>query len=147
MLLDALKYYRKFLAQAENDSQLGQEIAKAHFKTADIAAKLGLSADALTEYQTAEKLLKDLTSAKLATDDVQSQLATVHNNLGLLFAVRGDVPTARAHYQAAIGIQQHLVDEHKTDPTFAGQLAESEGNLGMLLDQIGDSPQAEKSLR
>jgi eukaryotic-like serine/threonine-protein kinase len=147
VLLDALKYYRQFLAHAGNDSQLRQEIAVAHFKTADIAAKLGLSADALTEYQTAEEQLTDLTSAKPVTDDAQTQLATVHNNLGLLLAARGDMSTARTHYQAAIRIQQRLVDEHKTDPAFAGQLAESEGNLGMLLDQIGDSPQAEKSLR
>ena len=83
VLLDALKYYRQFLAHAGNDSQLQQEIAVAHFKTADIAAKLGLSANAVTEYQTAEKLL-----AKLATDDAQAQLATVHNNLGLLLAAR-----------------------------------------------------------
>ena len=63
VLVDALKYYREFLAHAGDDAQLRQEIAVAHFKSAAIAAKLGLSADAIDEYQTAEKLLKDLASA------------------------------------------------------------------------------------
>ncbi len=147
VLFNALKYYREFLAHAGDDAELRQEIAVAHFKSADIATKLGLSSDAITEYKTAQKLLKELASAKSASDETRAKLATTHNNLGLLLAARGDVAQARSEYEAAIDIQKRLIDSDPKSTALAGQLAESEGNLGMLFDQVGDSQQAEKALR
>ena len=147
LLLDALDYYRQFVAEAHDDPQLRHELALAHFKSGVIAGRLGLAADAIAEYQAAQQLLAELVAVKPTSADFRAQLAVTHNNLALLLAGRGDVDAARKHYTAAITIQQRLADQDPGNPSFASQLAESQANLGMLLDQIGDAAAAEGALR
>jgi serine/threonine protein kinase/Flp pilus assembly protein TadD len=146
LLAETLGYYRQFVAEAGNDSQLRHELALAHFKSGMITAKLGAPAEAIKEYQTAQQLLTELASKQPTQTEAPAQLALTHNNLGLLLAARGDVEKARDQYNRAIAVQQRLVHEHAADPVFAGQLAESQANLGMLLDQIGNAAEAEASL-
>jgi tetratricopeptide (TPR) repeat protein len=147
LLVEALQYYRRFMAEAGDDPQFRYELALAHFKSGMIASRLGASADAMNEYQAAQKLLTELTEAESTPNKHSAQLAVTHNNLALLLAARGDMAAARKQYAAAIAIQQRLVDEHSDEPVFVGQLAESQANLGMLLDQVGESTGAERSLR
>jgi serine/threonine protein kinase/tetratricopeptide (TPR) repeat protein len=147
LLLDALEYYRQFVAEAHDDRRLQHELALAHFKSGVIASRLGLAADAIAEYQAAQHMLAELVAANPLSVDYRAELAVTHNNSGLLFAGRGDVKAARKQYARAIAIQQRLIDEAPCNPAFACQLAESHANLGMLLDQIGDTAAAESALR
>jgi eukaryotic-like serine/threonine-protein kinase len=147
VLIEALGYYRQFANEAGNDPQLRQETALAHFRSAVIAAKLGAIDDAITEYQSAQKLLAELVSAEPQRTEPRAQLAVSHNNLGLLFAGRSETEQARLEYDKAIAIQEKLLREQPQNLAFAGQLAESEANLGLLLDQTGDTSGAERSLR
>ncbi|MEX2318187.1 MAG: serine/threonine-protein kinase [Pirellulales bacterium] len=146
-LVDTLGYYRQFAAEADNDPQLRNELALAHFKSGVITAKLGAAGDALVEYEAARGLLAQLAAAEPTKTEPRAQLAVTHNNIGLLLAARGDVERARQQYDQAIEIQKRLVDENAGGPAFAGSLAETQANLGMLLDQLGDFAEAEKSLR
>ncbi|MEX0642049.1 MAG: serine/threonine-protein kinase [Pirellulales bacterium] len=146
LLVAALDYYHQFVVEAGNDPQLRRETALAHFKSAAIAAKLGATEDAITEYRAAEEILAQLSMAEPSSAELSAQLALTHNNLGLLLAARGDAVAARTQYDAATVIQQRLVKEHPDDATAIGQLAESQANLGMLLDQLGDGAGAERSL-
>jgi tetratricopeptide (TPR) repeat protein len=147
LLVGALKYYRKFMANAGHDPQFRHELALAHFKSGVIAGRLGFATEAIREYQAAQLLLAELEKSEPKTAQTSAQLAVTHNNLALLLAGRGDTNAARRHYTAAIAIQQRLVEQHNDQPVYAGQLAESEANLGMLLDQVGESAAAEKALR
>jgi len=146
-LLDTLHYYRQFAADAGDDPHLQLDTARAHFRSAAIANKLGASADANAEYESAKRLLKDLTLADPSAVEPRIELAVTHNNLGLLLASTGDVKAAQREYDEAIALQSQIVETHPAEPTYRSQLADSHANLGMLLDQLGDSPGAEKSLR
>ena len=146
LLVAALKYYHQFVTDAGNDPELRRETALAHFKTAAIAAKLGATEDAVSEYRAAEGLLEQLAAVEPKSSELSAQLALTHNNLGLLLAARGESAAARRQYDAATAIQKQLVKDHPSDAAAIGQLAESEANLGMLLDQLGDSAGAERSL-
>jgi serine/threonine protein kinase/tetratricopeptide (TPR) repeat protein len=146
VLLDTLKYYRKFLNDAGDDPKLRHELALAHFKSGVIGAKLGATGDAIKEYRAAQKLFGDLVANDVSSADAVSQLALAHNNLALLLAGAGKVDQARGEYKSAIAIQKGLVSKHPADTNFASQLAESHANLGMLLDQVGDMRAAEKAL-
>jgi serine/threonine protein kinase len=146
LLIKTLRYYRQFVSDAGDDPTLRRELALAHFKSGVIAAKLGATSDAITAYETAQRLLAELLSSDTKGES-HSNLAVAHNNLALLLAARGDVARARREFDAAITIQKQLAAQHATDPVFRGQLAESQANLGMLFDQIGDATEAERSLR
>jgi tetratricopeptide (TPR) repeat protein len=147
LLLDSLRYYRQFAAEAGADPQLRRELAVAHFKSGMLAAKLGAARDALAEYQAAQSLFEALAQPPAATAESRSQLAMTHNNLGLLLAAQGDVEAARERYARAIALQRRLVEQHPSQPEFASQLAETQANLGMLLDQMGHQQRAEQALR
>jgi serine/threonine protein kinase/tetratricopeptide (TPR) repeat protein len=147
LLVDTLRYYREFTREAGDDRQLRHETALAHFKSADIAAKLGAIDDAIKEYDTARKSLAILAETDSTQSGAQAQLALVHNNLGLLFAARGETVRARKEYEDAITLQRHLLSKQPKDPGVISQLAESQANLGLLLDQLGDARGAEQSLR
>jgi tetratricopeptide (TPR) repeat protein len=148
VLVETLRYYQQFVAEAGDDPALRHELALAHFKSGVIAAKLGATTDAMAEYAEAQRLLAELTAHPSSNrSEMLSQLAVSHNNLGLFLAARGDVGRARNEFDAATAIKKRLLDEHPADPVFASQLAESQANLGMLLDQTGDALQAERSLR
>jgi hypothetical protein len=147
VLLDTLEYYRQFVAEAGDDSQLRHELALAHFKSGVIAAKLGATDDAVAEYHAAQALLTELARAGSSATEALSQLAVSHNNLGLLLAGAGQVDRARQEYASAIEINTRLSRGEPANPIFASQLAESQANFAMLLDQTGDARQAEKLLR
>jgi tetratricopeptide (TPR) repeat protein len=147
LLADVLRYYRQFMSEENNNPQLRHDLALAHFKSGVIAAKLGAGADAIAEYQAAQKLLAELAATVPEEARTQAQLAMTRNNLGLSLAARGDVDAARTEYAGAIAIQRRLVEAYPADASFGRQLAESQSNLGMLLDQVGDTQQAEGLLR
>jgi serine/threonine protein kinase/tetratricopeptide (TPR) repeat protein len=147
LLLDTLGYYRQFMADAGDDPQLRHELALAHFKSGVIAAKLGATDDAISEYRAAKELLAKLARIESSPTELLSHLAVTQNNLGLLLAGGGEVELARREYATAITINERLAGQHPADPVFASQLAESQANFGMLLDQTGDGQQAENSLR
>jgi serine/threonine protein kinase/tetratricopeptide (TPR) repeat protein len=147
LLIETLRYYHTFLADAGDDPKLRQEVAVARFKSAVIAAKLGAADEAIGEYRTAIDLLTELASLELSPTVITAQLAVSRNNLALLLAAHGESAAARHEFDAAIELQRELVRAVGPDSAFAGQLAESQANLGMLLEQTGDTTGAERSLR
>ena len=98
----------------------------------------GATDKAIDEYQQAEQLFEE---------SVSLPLAATKNNLALLLASRGHLPSARAQYVAAIEIARQLTERYPRDIDSFRQLAESEGNLGMLYDQMGDATNAEHCSR
>lgn len=147
LLLDTLQYYRAFVAEATGDPALRHDLAIAHFKSGVLAARLGATADAITEYRAAQQLLTELAASDPANLELESQLALAHNNLGLLLAARGQAQEARTEYETAIRLKRRLAEAHPAEIGFASQLAETQANLGMLLNELGQEPQAEVALR
>jgi serine/threonine protein kinase/tetratricopeptide (TPR) repeat protein len=147
VLLDTLDYYRQFVAEAGDDPQLQHELALAHINSGAIAAKLGATDDAISEYRSAQALLADRSQTDSPATEALSLLAISHNNLGLVLAGAGHPDQAHHEYAAAIKINTRLARSQPANVEFVSQLAESQANLGMLLDQTGDARQAEKMLR
>jgi serine/threonine protein kinase len=146
LLADTLRYYRAFVAQAANDPTLRHELALAHFKSGVIAAKLGDSDQAASEYREAAKLLAALAEANHNDPELAGQLALVNNNLAMISADHGDLAGARDQYARAIAVQRRLAGELHDNPAYTAELAESVANQGMLEHQQGDQVAAEQAL-
>jgi serine/threonine protein kinase/tetratricopeptide (TPR) repeat protein len=146
LLADTLGYYRQFIRQAAGDPKLEHELALAHFKSGVLEAKLGDTARAVDEYNSAHSLLEELLASNAASELLLSQLALTHNNLAILAAARDDNAEAHSRYEQAIHVQRELASAHPGEPSYAAQLAESESNFGMLLDAEGDQAAAEAAL-
>lgn len=147
LLVETLRFYKQFAAEAGGDLELQEDLATAHLKAAVISGKLGLREDALREYTAARAILEPLAATNPADADITARLAVALNNAALLLAAVGDVGAARREYDAAIRMQRTLVAAQRHDPAHARQLAESLSNLGMLLAQAGDAEAAETLLR
>ena len=147
LLIETRGYYRTFAADAKNDLYLRDDLAQAHFRCGQIEEMLGATDDAIDEYKQAEQLLAISAAVHRNSSDVSLQLAVTKNNLALLWASRGQLPSAREQYVAAIEIARQLTERYPKDIEGFRQLAESEGNLGMLCDQMGDATNADACSR
>jgi eukaryotic-like serine/threonine-protein kinase len=147
VLLDTLRYYREFAADAGNDRELRQETALAYFKSGAIIGKLGAVQEAIAEYEKARAMLTELARDQSAQPSAATELAVTHNNLGLLLAGSGRFNEAKREYEAALAIQERLALRNSGDQHLQAQLADTRANFGMLLQQTGDLAGAERHLR
>ena len=142
-----LDYYHQFVSEAGDDHGLRHETALAHFKSGPIAAKLGATNDAIAAYRAAKKLLSQLTAAEPGNEEVSSQIAVTHNNLGLLLAARGETAEALLKcHDAAVAIQRRLLRNRARQRELHRSARRKPGELGMLHDQLGDTGGAQRSL-
>ena len=98
---------------------------------------LGQRDAARTEYETARDLLQKLAAAFPAVPEYQQDLASTHNNLGILLADLGQRDAARTEYETARDLQKKLVAAFPAVPEYQQDLARTHNNLGMLLADLG----------
>jgi serine/threonine protein kinase len=131
VLRDTLRYYDRFIAQAENDPTLQSDLAMTCFKSGEILDRLGDRDKSLESYERARRIFESLDGV-----DVGTQIAACHNNIALVLASQGNVDAANTAYGAAIQLyEQRLV----ANPDHIGcrlQLASTYGNLATLLTNI-----------
>src|SRR5207253_262762 len=97
-------------------------------------------------YRQALPLLEKLAEQHKANPRYQQDLALVHNNLGAVLQVAGQVIKAEEHYGQALSGFQKLVDAYSMIPDYLHELARSQHGLGLLLKKTGKAPRAEKAL-
>ena len=128
LVRELLSYYEQFADSATTHGQLREDLAKTHFRAAQIIQEVGDRRRARQAYHRALELLRQLMNESW-TADYQYQVALCHNNIGLLCAELGD-PSATAHYDHALKLQSELLDIHDGARR---ELATVHGNLGLLM--------------
>jgi serine/threonine protein kinase/tetratricopeptide (TPR) repeat protein len=140
-----LDLYQKFAKDASNGLELRNEIAIAHLKSGKIINKLGATSEAIAEYLNSIKILEAL--AAEGSDEAKSQLALAHGDVALIYSANGSVEPARKHFEAALELENCLLNSNPTNLTYSRQLAQTQGSFGLLLDQSGLSAESERMLR
>ena len=103
-----------------------------------------MPAEARKAYETALAIRQKLADAHPTVTEYQINLATTHNNLGILLRATGAAAEARKAYETALAIQQKLADAHPTVTEYQSDLATSHNNLGHLVERhrrAGRGPQ------
>ena len=137
VLQDTLRYYDRFVAQAEDDPALRTDLAVTCFKAGEILGRLGADDEALRSYEKARGIF-----AQLEGDKARGQLAACHNNIALLQAAQGNIDAAQAAYEQAIRLHAARLAADNGNAGCRLQLASTLGNLALLLSQTGHSDES-----
>jgi tetratricopeptide (TPR) repeat protein len=78
--------------------------------------------------------------------EYRQELATTHNNLGVLLEATGRVAEAEKAHRQALQLYERLVAEHPQVPQYRQELAMTHNYLGVLLQSHRSSGRGGKSL-
>jgi tetratricopeptide (TPR) repeat protein len=137
---DAVKTYRlaldswKIVADASpDDGEAQSEIARIHFKTAEVLRRAGRFQDAEPSYGDALPYFEKLSDAVTGNPEPREYTARARSALGLILAGLGRNREAEADYSAASAVWERLTAEHPSNATYRLGLARCQNNLGVLL--------------
>ncbi|MEM9364489.1 MAG: serine/threonine-protein kinase [Planctomycetota bacterium] len=141
LLSDTLEYHKTFVAHADEDPQLKEDLAITFGKMGALHQELGESQRALVALRQSEALYRDLAKA-----DPTHLLAwsTSQNNLGQALVTKGQSQDAMELLAQAIQIQRKLVAEQPSPGTRLA-LATTLNNLGLLLAKHSATQHATRS--
>jgi serine/threonine protein kinase/tetratricopeptide (TPR) repeat protein len=148
LLVDALDFYKGFLAQKGTDPEMRLETARAYGRVGDIQEMLGNGAEAEAALRQAmvlmEKLVADFPDVRLYREELT----------GSRKALAFRLLWGHKHQECADLRRRLLVDSEKlaadfpTVPEYQRRLAYAHTDLGNALrDALGQLPQAERHLR
>jgi serine/threonine protein kinase len=102
--------------------------------------------EATREYSAARESLEALVHDFPSSWNYKLELATVHNQLGLLYDLRGDDTAAEAEYTATETLLSELADAAPHEPTFLVRLSIVRLNLSAMQRNRDDTASAQDSL-
>jgi serine/threonine-protein kinase len=121
-----------------------QELARTCTSLGHLLQATGRTPEAKESFETARRLLGELTAGSPEVPEYRQELALVHNQLGRLLR---DVEPAAAEksYGQAIRLQETLVADFPATPGYRQELAATLNNLGVLLQATGRREGAEEA--
>jgi serine/threonine-protein kinase len=143
LLEKTLPFYKNFRSQRPDDRALQWEEADQWFRVGIIEQAL-VRKEARRAYEKARDLYGKLVVAYPGVDQYQKDLASTHNNLGLLLHELGKYEDALNEFARARDLQARLVEDHPRVLPYKRGLATAHQNLGLLLDDLGKSEGALK---
>jgi serine/threonine-protein kinase len=147
LLETALPFYEKFAQARAGDPE--QEVARgrAYFRLAFVREQMGETGAALADYEQARAIFAHLAVECPTVPAYRQELATTHNNLGILLATWGGQAEAEVAYRQALTLQDKLAADFPSISQYRHELARSQNNLGNLLKNLGKWPEAEVAYR
>ena len=103
---------------------------------------LGKREEALTNYQTALKLRKNLLDSDPSNIIYQSDVAMTSNNIGALLDDMGKREQALTNYQIALKLRKNLLDSDPSNIIYQSDVAGTSNNIGLLLANMGKREEA-----
>lgn len=141
LLKDTLQFYQGFISTPEDDSFLRTDMALALGKMGLLERELGNDNAALEHLHRSEKMLQELLQADPANETMQLNWSVNQDNLGEIYARRGQYERATEYYAKALDTQQRL-NQQSDDSEIRRCLATTLNNLGLLQTQRGDQTKA-----
>jgi serine/threonine protein kinase len=148
-LLDkARRFYARFTEQKPDSENLRQEMARAHFRLADIYRILEQPANATKEYEEAINQFQSLVTDYPSRAEYRQALANSYNWLGeTLRPQRVSAAAADKAYVNAIRLQQDLIHANAENRDYQRELARTHYNRGILRYSIEDFKDSEADFR
>ena len=141
LLEDTLAFYQRFITTPEDDSILRTDMALALGKMGRLERELGDDNAALEHLHQSEKMLQELLEADSSNLSLQLNESVNQDNLGEIYARRGQYEQATQYYARALATQQRL-NHQGDDSEIKRCLATTLNNLGLLQTQQGDEAKA-----
>ncbi len=133
VLLEALTFYQRFLAERSDDPVIRRQAAAAYLRVADIELLLGRMTAAGTSFQESLRLMTELVEDQPMDLAVQYDLANAHKRHGIYFAQQGQYGPSEAAYRRALAMVESLHDKEPRNPAFLRLLGDCLNNLGNRL--------------
>lgn len=137
----SIEIHNNLVAQLPRSSPLANEIvhrlAVEHLNLGDAIFKSGKSADGISEYLQAEKILQELTE-KDPQPEYRKALAVAWGQLAAVNLGMGNIPGANEYFQTAIAGLEAFTDQHQDSVDFASLLAKTYSNYGLLQQAMVD---------
>jgi serine/threonine-protein kinase len=147
LLVTAVPFYERFAQAKAGDPEQEAARGQAYYRLAWVRHQLGEREAALADYERMRVVFTQLAAAFPSVPEYRQDLATSHNNLGMLLASLGKGPEAEAEYRQALALQEQLAADFPTVPEYRQELAGSHNNLGVLLRDLMKRPEAEAEYR
>ena len=145
LLLDALEFYRGFLADSGDDLELRRDVADAFRQVGEIQQFLGDAGASRDAHESAIALYEELDDGD---PDVVSGLAAALNELAKLYTRDLDRTADAAPLHArSLRLKEVLVDRFPDEPRYGRALANGLLNVAGSLTRTGRNPEAEEHAR
>lgn len=148
LLEKAERFYLAFMDQEPRSEQSRRDLASAHFRLGHINRMLGRPDAAAGAYEQAIAHFESLARADPRRADYRGGLANAFNWLGeTRRAQAGRTADAERAYDAALRLQEQLVQESPATPQYAADLARTLYNRGILRATGDEAAAAERDFR
>jgi serine/threonine-protein kinase len=137
LLRKTLRFYKNFRAQRPEDQVLQHEEALQWARVGTIECVLGRNDDGRQAYERARQLYQALVQTHPEVPEFQQDLASTHNNLGILLEGLGQRAAALTEYEQARSLRLKLVQALPELHAYQNELARTHHNLGGLLMDLG----------
>lgn len=143
------KYHSDLVAMKRGPTESEPEIAAKDWEAArdSIQRATGHIQEDESTYRKVLQLKQELAADFPTVPQYRQELATSHNNLGLLLVKLGKQAKAEAAYRDALKVQAQLTRDFPAVPKYREELATSYNNLGNLLRDLGKPVEAEVAYR
>ena len=142
LLMETLDYYQQFVAMANRDPQLQEDLALTFGKIGSLQAELNETEVAIESLRRSEHLFASIVQASGADRTTTVAWSTSQNNLAEALARAGQFEDAARYYARAIKTLRQLSASGPSREVSL-RLATTLNNLGLLLTQIGSPDEAE----
>ena len=150
LLKEPLAFFRSLRERLQADHDTSTEslarLVEASFALGHLTREIGDRQDALIAYSESLAISEKLADANPSDSAFQSDLAGIHNNIGVLLRDTGKPAEALKSYQTALAIQTTLAEANASVIAFQSDPATSHYNIGILLSETGKPADALKSL-
>jgi len=133
LLNDALRFYEELLKDADERPEARLEMARAHWRVANIHAWLGDFPPAVRHYDHAMNLTQESTSDDRASADWRQLRAAIYHHRGWLRDHLEQLTVAENDYRQALAIWEELVSEAPSSAEYRYGLASTLQRLGLFL--------------
>jgi serine/threonine-protein kinase len=144
LLNSALTYYKTFVKQRSDDPLLRQQLARAHFRVAQISQEVESPKQAIEAYRQALAIWEPLVAAHPRDQELQRDVGASYLAVGRLYdmATNVDSDQATTSLSRARAIFESLVAANPAEPSYQSSLAESLSEIAAVKarqDQPGES--------
>ena len=146
LLLDALKFYQKFLEKRSDDPVIRREAALAHRRVAGIHRHLGQYPEAEKAFRTAIAMLEELGVSSALEPALRLELVSIHIEFGWTLGLLGKGAESVQNVRRAVQVAEKLVEDFPDVPVYRPALLNASNVLAGQLTS-GQPEEAEKILR
>ena len=136
LLENALRYYKKFVAQRSNDPALRQQLANGYFRVGAITGEIGSARDAIEAYRSAWQIWQAEALAKPDDNQLKVPLADCSLAIGIRQAALGDLQEAMTSFNQARALLEEVTNRHPQLAADQARLADCYAEIGALQGRL-----------